>query len=287
MESRRVSVADDVELAVYDWGGTGTSFLLLHGLASNARMWDGVARRLVAAGHRAVAVDLRGHGRSSKPDDGYSTNQVAADVAVLTERLGLDRPIVAGQSWGGNIVIELAAAHPESTRGVVPVDGGFFHLHDRFPAWDDCAAAMSPPRLIGTPVKRMEAAMRNANKLWPAEGIAGSLANFEVRDDGTIAPWLTLERHLQVLRGLWEHRPRERYASIHRPVLWMPVETPGQPVESKRTNIAEAERLLARSRTVWFSPAHHDVHAEQPEAVVNALLAALADGFFDDEGRTP
>ena len=42
-------------------------FLLVHGLSSNARTWDGVAAELSAAGHPVVAIDQRGHGRSEKP----------------------------------------------------------------------------------------------------------------------------------------------------------------------------------------------------------------------------
>ena len=68
MRTVRIPVADDVELAVDLWAspaGDGPPFLLVHGLASNARMWDGVAMALVARGLAAITVDLRGHGRSS------------------------------------------------------------------------------------------------------------------------------------------------------------------------------------------------------------------------------
>ena len=283
MDSRHVTVADGVDLAVYDWGGVGgLPFLLVHGLASNARMWDGVARRLVAAGHRAVAVDLRGHGRSSKPDTGYDMADVADEIQTLCDRLGLDRPVVAGQSWGGNLVIELAARHPEVIRGIVPVDGGFFHLADRFPDWDDCAREMAPPKLVGTPRGRIEAAIRSVNRHWPPEAVDGVLANFEIRTDDTIAPWLTFERHMLVLRGLWEHHPRHRYGEIETPVLWMPAHDGTTTRTSKHTSIDEAQQLLSRSRVEWFSPGHHDLHAEQPDRVVKILVDAVADGFFGD-----
>jgi pimeloyl-ACP methyl ester carboxylesterase len=56
-------------------------------------------------GHTVVAVDQRGHGRSSKPDDGFDMATVAHDLELLVGELGLDRPIVAGQSWGANVVV--------------------------------------------------------------------------------------------------------------------------------------------------------------------------------------
>ncbi len=43
----------------------------------------------------------------------------------MIERLGIERPVVAGQSWGGNVVLELAARRPELVRGIVCVDGGW------------------------------------------------------------------------------------------------------------------------------------------------------------------
>ena len=55
---------DGVRLHARDWGGDGPPVILLHGLASNCRIWDGVAPLLAAAGFRTVAVDQRGHGES-------------------------------------------------------------------------------------------------------------------------------------------------------------------------------------------------------------------------------
>src|SRR6188472_4719780 len=121
MRTQRIPVADGVELAVDRWdaasdGPAGAAFLLVHGLASNARMWDGVAENLVAEGHPVATVDLRGHGRSSKPNGPYDMATVADDVAALLAALDMDRPIVAGQSWGGNVAVELAARHPNAIR---------------------------------------------------------------------------------------------------------------------------------------------------------------------------
>ena len=123
MRTECIEVATGVELAVDAWSpasAEGPPFVLVHGLASNARLWDGVAAALVASGHHAYTVDLRGHGRSSKPDGPYDVPTVAADLASLIATLGLDRPVVAGQSWGGNVVLELAARHPDAVGGARP-----------------------------------------------------------------------------------------------------------------------------------------------------------------------
>jgi pimeloyl-ACP methyl ester carboxylesterase len=277
-------VTPGVTLAGYDWtqpGAAGRGVVLVHGLASNARLWDGVGRYLAATGHPVVAVDQRGHGRSDKPDDGYDMGTVAADLAAVVRATGWERPIAVGQSWGGNVVIELAAGHPGLTAGVACVDGGFIDLAGRFPSWDDCATALAPPKLVGLPASRIEAAMRSSHPDWPAEALTGAMANFEVRADGTIAPWLTFDRHMAVLRGMWEHRPHERATELTEPVLWLPADSGDVAwTHDKREALADIERRLGRTRTVWFSPADHDVHAQYPDRVAAALHDALTDGFF-------
>ncbi|MBV9254611.1 MAG: alpha/beta fold hydrolase, partial [Actinobacteria bacterium] len=164
-------------------------------------MWDGVVEELQALGHPAATVDQRGHGRSDKPDHGYDMARVADDAAAVVEALGWSRPVVVGQSWGGNVVIELAHRHPELVAGVVAVDGGTIELARPFPEWEACGAAMRPPPTTGTPLADLEQMLRGLHPDWPESGIAGMLANWEVRADGTVAPWLTLERHLLILRG--------------------------------------------------------------------------------------
>jgi pimeloyl-ACP methyl ester carboxylesterase len=143
MRTERAPVADGVELAIDLWDPEPVAtqrpaFVLVHGLSSNARMWDGVAADLVADGHRVATVDLRGHGRSSKPDGPYDIPTVADDLAALIDHLALDRPIVAGQSWGGNVAVELAASHPNSIRGIVCVDGGWLEPSRVFRDWESC-----------------------------------------------------------------------------------------------------------------------------------------------------
>ena len=103
--------------------------------------------------------------------------------------------------------------------GAVAVDGGFIELARRFDDWESCRTALTPPRLIGTPVATIEAHIRRAHPAWPESGILGALANFEVRHDGTIAPWLTLDRHLMILRSLYEHRPSTRFDHLDVPML--------------------------------------------------------------------
>ena len=120
---------------------------------------------------------------------------------------------------------------------------------------------------------------------WPPEGRAGTMANFEVRSDGTIAPWLTFERHLEVLRGLWEHRPFDILDEIEVPVLLIAADD-GHHSWDKAPEVTRAAEQLPVSRVEWFRPAHHDVHAQKPDLVAPLLHWATTDPhFFTSEGK--
>jgi pimeloyl-ACP methyl ester carboxylesterase len=281
METRRIRVAEGVELAADAWlpaAAGGVPFVLVHGLASNARTWDGVAELLVGSGHPVVTVDLRGHGRSSKPDGPYDVATVADDVAALIVATELERPIVAGQSWGGNVAVELAARHPEAIRGIVCVDGGWLEPSREFPDWEACRAALAPPRLAGRPLAEVEGYLRSAHRDWPESGIQGSLANFETRPDGTIAPWLTFDHHIEVLQGLWEHHPTERFPSLGVPVLLAPVDGGDTDwTRRKRRDVEAATAMIPDVRVRWFV-GDHDIHAQRPDELSSVMHEFATDG---------
>lgn len=254
-------------------GASQRDILLTHGLASNQRLWFGAAEALAAKGHRVVTFDQRGHGQSSKPDDGYDMATVADDLGLLIDALGLNRPVIGGQSWGGNVVLEAAHRHPNSIAGAVLVDGGFLHLRRQFPVWQDCANALAPPPLLGMPLAEITAWVESSSADWPPQGREATLANFEARPDGTIAPWLTFDRHMTVLRGLWEHEPAAIYREVMRPVLVIAAADSPQGRARKAPAVDEAVLAIPNASAHWFDPAHHDVHAQQPDAVAELLHA--------------
>ncbi|HET6810094.1 MAG TPA: alpha/beta hydrolase [Acidimicrobiales bacterium] len=289
MRTARLPVDGAVSLAVDIWpGGEGAGFLLAHGLASNSQLWWATAERLHELGHACASVDQRGHGRSDKPDDGYTVDRACADLAAVLSHLRRevpgfdDRIVVAGQSWGGNVVLELAWRDPDMLAGVVGVDGGTIELSRPFPVWQECARALAPPPLAGTPLEEIEAFLRRSHPHWPESGIRATLASLEVRADGTVAPWLSFERHMLLLRALWEHHPSTRYPEIKVPVLLVPADSGGSDDIStgKRESVDEAVRAIPRAAAHWFSPADHDIHAQFPDELAELLHAEATGGVL-------
>lgn len=111
------------ELCWFEWGahGQGPSLLLLHATGFHARCWDQVIARLPADQH-VIAVELRGHGRSYRPDTLVEWSVTADDIAAFVASQ-TDGPFVAaGHSMGGHIAARVAARLPEALTRLVLVD---------------------------------------------------------------------------------------------------------------------------------------------------------------------
>ena len=245
-------------------------YLLVHGLASNARVWDGVTEALAAAGREVVAVDLRGHGRSDAPADGYDTATAATDVAALCQVLGWEgarAPVVAGQSWGGNVVLTLAARHG-SARAIALVDGGWLHLRPRFATFEQCWSVLAPPRFDGLRYADLASRIRAGHADWPEAGVEGTLANLVELPDGGVRARLDREHHRSIVHSLWADDPHELYPLVQVPTLLMPASGPPGP-----DALQAFLRAVPQARVSWYAGADHDLHAQHPHRVAGDLLS--------------
>src|ERR1700722_11918099 len=111
-----------LRLHYLDWGGSGTPILFLHGGGLNAHTWDCVAIMLRER-YRCIALDQRGHGDSEwSPVVDYGLAAHVADIEGFIGSMGLERPILVGQSMGGLNSITYATRHSDQMRGMVIVD---------------------------------------------------------------------------------------------------------------------------------------------------------------------
>ena len=271
---------DELTFRYWDWslgGNSGAHAVLLHGLASNGRFWDLAAPRL-AEPLQVVALDARGHGLSAKPDGGYDFPTVAGDVAAFIRELGLVRPLLIGHSWGGNVALQVAADHQDLVGGLVCIDGGFIEPAAREGATlERTLEELAPPDFSQFRLTWDQLLERSRN--WGAAESWGDghrrflEANFHVSDEGIVMPRLTRERHLEIVRALWDQRVSRLYPRIQAPVLWMPARREGDDHSSagwrreKEEAIARALRTLPRSRVHWMEDSVHDVPVQRPEQV--------------------
>jgi len=115
---------DDVRLFFTDDGTGDVPLLFVHGYSADSHDWSWQLPHF-APDHRTIAVDLRGHGASSAPADGYTTARFAADLVALLDHLGIAQVVAVGHSMGGSIVSALAVEHPERVAAIVAVDPAY------------------------------------------------------------------------------------------------------------------------------------------------------------------
>lgn len=281
--------AGGLRMHLRDWGGTAaqTPVLLVHGLASNARIWDLLAP-LLSQHVRLAAIDQRGHGLSDKPDDGYDFATITGDLAGAIAALGWSRPLVVGHSWGANVALQLAAEYADLVRGIVLLDGGTNELAATM-SLDEALERLAPPRLAGTP---RAAFLERIRGFWSNQVLSQAvedaiMGNFAVDTEDRIAPHLTYDHHMKIVRSLWQQRPTQLFPRVACPTLIVPAELPPADqeaaawVERKRQSVAAAAAALPNARVIWAHDTIHDVQLQRPEWLAEHIATfaqSLGDG---------
>jgi pimeloyl-ACP methyl ester carboxylesterase len=106
----------------YRDAGDGTPLLLLHGFTGSGDDWKHVFADPIA-GHRVIAPDLRGHGRSTNPGGVFKFADVARDIFALLDRLRIDRVKAIGMSAGANTLLHMATQQPARIISMIHVSG--------------------------------------------------------------------------------------------------------------------------------------------------------------------
>jgi pimeloyl-ACP methyl ester carboxylesterase len=111
-----------------EYTGAGTDILLIHGFGSSSYTWEQVAPILSDAGYHVWALDMKGFGWSDKPrGDDYDPVTLAKEVNAWLEVMGIERPVLVGNSLGGTIGIIMAVDHPENVDRLILIDAHGYH----------------------------------------------------------------------------------------------------------------------------------------------------------------
>ncbi|MFM0527706.1 alpha/beta hydrolase [Paraburkholderia strydomiana] len=98
--------------------GSGTAVILLHGGLGHSGNWGYQVPALLAAGHRVVVIDSRGHGRSTRDARPYKYELMASDVLAVMDALALERAAIVGWSDGACVAMVLGMVAPQRVAGV-------------------------------------------------------------------------------------------------------------------------------------------------------------------------
>ena len=120
---RVLTLSTGIEIAVDDMG-TGPAVLMIHGWPETKYSWRHQVPALAAAGYRALAMDCRGYGGSSKPTDvgSYALTEVVGDLIELLDVEKIDNPVLVGHDWGSIVMWTAAVLHPDRFQALVSLN---------------------------------------------------------------------------------------------------------------------------------------------------------------------
>ncbi len=273
MNRLNIKVDNDVTLSTIVFGSLPINFLLVHGLASNALLWNGVGQFLIDQGFSSNAVDLRGHGLSSKPSHGYTHEDITRDLAKVAQHVMSPEStvVLVGQSWGASLVVDFALRYPNVAKGLVLVDGGYFDLKSRFTTWQECEERLRPPDFSGVSFATATKFIATQHPTWSQDAVSATLANLEELGDHTVRARLSLTNHLAILRELYNFTPLD---SISRLTIPTRILVAKQEIDLSPDSRKEVDELrnLKHVRFDFFANADHDLHAQMPEEVAQIAL---------------
>ncbi len=243
--------------------GEGNPLVLLHGLPGSSEAWRQVLAPL-AAGHRVIAPDLPGCGRSDKPHTGYEVGRLAGHMLDLLDALGLEQVNLVGHSLGGHVALTMALDQPERVRSLALVDarglGQEVHFHAMEPLLEE-VNEVSVREFLSTAFSDPERI-----QAWMVEQIRAELS-----DPAAHAALYVMVRSEGGPDGQ-RHSIPERMAELRMPTL---IVWGDQDALLPCHQGQEAAAQVAKGRYIGIPSCGHYPHLEQAGAFVSALTALL------------
>ncbi|HEY4912422.1 MAG TPA: alpha/beta hydrolase [Candidatus Dormibacteraeota bacterium] len=262
---------EGVRLHWLEWAPSRTperpAILLLHGLSSNARYWERVARRMTS--RRLVALDQRSHGLSDAPPTGYGLDLLAADAGNAIRELGLDRPVVVGHSWGGTVALEVGATLAQLVSGLALLDGPIASMSERV-TWEDASRMMQPqlPRYRSLE-EAYQASRQLLGEAW-GEDLQPFVKNGLRRDGNAWVLTLTAPARLQILEQMYQFRPEVAVTAFDAPILVGLAATDAALRERKEEGARRIKEIRPDVDIRWYD-SRHDIPLIRADEVATDL----------------
>lgn len=254
-------VSDNVSISYRVIGAGPRDVFLIHGWMVSGAVYDDLIAALDTEGLRLVVIDLRGSGRSGRPNDGYSIAQYAADVMAVADALGSRSFVVVGHSMGGQIAQWISATEKDRVVGQVLL----------------CPVPASGIPLPADARALFRNSAQNRSMQQTILGLAckqlGDAERERLLDDaGGVAPQCIEQAFDTWTAGGFS----DRLSEINAPTLVVGTDDPFLPPAFLRQAVVS---LIRGARLAVLPGPGHYVQAERPRetaAVLEAFLAALS-----------
>jgi len=278
-----VTVGSGDRIHFLDWGGSGRpGVLLIHGLSNTAWSWAPVARRLVAV-RAVVAMDLRGHGLSDAPTEGYDPGTLAEDVIAAAEGSGLlaggdDRVVLAGHGFGAIVAAWTAVALADRCAGLALVDGG----------WEDLETASGmdvaeflrgldePPEVMRSMTAFLADRVAFDPTSWDADQERAARATVVETHAGRVVPSTRPHAAEASVRAMFGYDPPAMLAKVEASVVALTTADDEEGSRGRALASASAARVAVGRDAIAvtrFDRDGHNLMRYRPDAVSAAILA--------------
>ncbi len=261
-------IANGIRIHYYRTGSDKPPVILSHGFSDNGLCWTRVARDL-ARDYEVILYDHRGHGLSEAPEDGYSSEDRAADLAGLIAALKLHKPRALGHSMGAATVATAAALYPDLLRCAALED----------PPW---RAEPHPPteeeRQVMMEQRRAEILERKSKTVEELMAITRARqphwAEEELRPHAESKLQMSLNniKSFALPRTPWQEIVRK----ITCPILLITADPEKGGIVTPEI-AQEAARLWRKGKVVRISDSGHSIHRDQYGAYMEAVRAFFAE----------
>jgi len=260
---------DRVRLYYEEHGRRGTPLVLAYGIGGNADMWD-VNRDALAAHHRLVLWEPRGHARSDSPEDAakFSFGRWALDLKTVLDHLGIRKAHVGGLSLGAGIATRFALRFPSRIRALMVTNS---------------SSAVGRPLSVENLVMRARSIEITLTKGMDAMAEYAMAANPNLSERLALDPSARDEFYEEYRRLSpigYANSLRALLAMDHitdqLPRLRMPVLLIGGDRDPSLAPMRVMHRKVRGSKLVVLSPASHFANRDQPEAWNRTVLEFLA-----------
>jgi pimeloyl-ACP methyl ester carboxylesterase len=284
MKEKRVKVGQ-IELNVRDYEGETEAIIFLHFSGANLMMWQR-AILYFQDQYRLLLVDLRGHGKSDRPTNGYHMDDMAHDLVGLMQQLKLERAHIVGSSLGAEVGLSLAANFPERVISLV-CDGALSSEYGPYGTWEGSQAEFEQhvthqlERMQGTPERiypsvdaLVDASRKSLEEIgwWNEYVEAMERYGAYQLPDGKYTKSFMKPARIDYMQHYFHYRLEEYYRNVECPIVMLP----GLDVfENEREKTAmEGLRSLAKQAQVvavdgWVHPYGWLL---EPEGACKAIL---------------
>lgn len=246
--------------------GEGEVLLLIHGLGSSALDWEHQMAEF-AARYRVIACDIRGHGQSAVPKDGFSIQRFGRDQVELLDHLGIERAHVIGISMGGAVAFQVAGEIPQRVASLCIVNSG------------PTAKTRDPRMLLFIALRKLLArfggpaktAPKVAQALFPRADQAELRATFTDRVSRTDPV-----AYRKSLNALFAFDMEDRIGELAMPTLFLCAEHDYVPPQLKQTYVA----AMPDAQLQVIPATRHALPLERPD-LFNAALGQFLEAHAD------